>query len=212
MWLRSVFMVLLLLGGKAWAAGTVVVLGDSLSAAYGMPVEQGWVSLLERRLEQNGCPYHVVNASISGETTSGGLSRLPGVVEAHSPDLVIIELGGNDGLRGLSLDQMRANLAAMIEAVKAIGAGVLLVGMQMPPNYGPTYTERFQSVYHELAERYGVALVPFLLEGVGGNDALMQPDRIHASAEAQPHLLTNVWDELAPLLEGCAVEGAAAAT
>ncbi len=176
----------------------VLVMGDSLSAAYGIEREAGWVSLLARRLEGKA---RVINASISGETSSGGATRLPALLEEHAPDLVVLELGGNDGLRGLPPQQMRANLAGMIEQSRAADAEVLLLGIDIPPNYGPAYRDAFTGVYDELADRFEVALVPFLLEGVALDDSLMQDDGIHPTAAAQPTLLDNVWPALAPLLE-----------
>ncbi|WP_136248156.1 arylesterase [Halomonas borealis] len=176
----------------------VLVMGDSLSAAYGIEREAGWVSLLSRRLEGKA---RVINASISGETSGGGAARLPDLLEQHAPDLVLLELGGNDGLRGLPPAQLRANLAGMIEASQAAGAEVLLLGIDIPPNYGPAYRDAFTAVYDELAERFGVALVPFLLEGVALDDSLMQDDGIHPTAAAQPTLLDNVWPTLEPLLK-----------
>jgi acyl-CoA thioesterase-1 len=181
------------------AARTLLVVGDSLSAAYGMEVPSGWVALLGKRLKQEKPGYRVVNASISGDTTASGLARLPRLLAEHKPALVIIELGGNDGLRGLSLEQMKHNINAMVAKAKTRRARVLLVGVQLPPNYGRSYTERFQSIFREIATEQGVALVPSLLEGVATRDDLMQPDRIHANAGAQPRLLENVWPHLRPL-------------
>ncbi|MCW4149571.1 arylesterase [Halomonas sp. 18H] len=177
-------------------------MGDSLSAAYGIEREAGWVSLLADRLEGKA---DVVNASISGETTAGGRTRLPEQLGQHDPDIVLIELGGNDGLRGLSPEQMRANLAAMIEASQASGARVALLGIDIPPNYGQAYREAFRQVFSDLAERFDVPLVPFLLEDVALNDELMQEDGIHPTAEAQPRVLDNVWPVLSPLLESSGV-------
>lgn len=182
------------------AARTLLVVGDSLSAAYGMEVPSGWVALLGKRLKQEKPGYRVVNASISGDTTASGLARLPRLLAQHKPAVVIIELGGNDGLRGLSLEQMKHNINAMVAKAKARRARVLLVGVELPPNYGRSYTERFQSIFREIAAGQGVALVPSLLEGVALRDDLMQPDRIHAAAAAQPRLLENVWPHLQPLL------------
>lgn len=192
----------LLLYAVALAAAprNILVLGDSLSAAYGMESREGWVALLERRLAEGSAPYRVVNASVSGETTSGALSRLPRLLEIHSPAIVVVELGGNDGLRALPLDQIRANLRAIVRASRAGGAKVLLVGMRIPPNYGPAYTRRFEAIYPELAAELKLPLVPFLLNGVAGEETLMQVDAVHASAEAQPRLLENVWPHLRPLL------------
>ncbi|WP_018954525.1 arylesterase [Thioalkalivibrio sulfidiphilus] len=184
---------------------TLVVLGDSLSAAYGMAEREGWVALLERRLADEDLPWRVVNASISGDTTRGGLTRLPRVLERHRPSLVIIELGGNDGLRGvhpnIMIDEMRENLAELVRLSREAGAEVLLLGMHLPPNYGNHFTERFHAVYHEVARAHGVPLVPFFLEGVAEDRALMQPDGIHPTAEAQPRMLENVWEALKPMLE-----------
>lgn len=178
----------------------ILVLGDSLSANYGMREDQGWVELLRQRLAAAGYPHRVVNASISGDTTSGGLARLPQALARHRPTIVIIELGGNDGLRGLPLTEMRNNLAAMIEQTRAAGAEALLVGMQIPPNYGPAYARQFHAVYGELANQYQVPLVPFLLEGIATDLTLMQEDGIHPRPEAQQRILDNLWPHLEPLL------------
>ncbi|NDL70467.1 arylesterase [Vreelandella alkaliphila] len=177
---------------------TLLVMGDSLSAAYGIEQEQGWVTLLAERLKDE---VQVVNASISGETTSGGAQRLASIIGQRQPDIVLLELGGNDGLRGLPPTQMRANLASMIEQSQQAGADVLLLGIDIPPNYGQAYRDAFTGVFHSLANEYNVALVPFLLEGVALNDELMQSDGIHPTAEAQPIILENVWPELEPLLD-----------
>jgi acyl-CoA thioesterase I len=178
----------------------VLVVGDSLSAEYGLPRGSGWVQLLAERLRDNGSNYTVVNASISGDTTSGGRSRLPALLKQHAPEVLIIELGGNDGLRGLPLGAMRDNLAAMIRMGKSAGARVLLVGIQIPPNYGREYTERFSSTYQALADEHKVALVPVLLDGFGESLDYFQADRIHPTAQAQPRMLDNVWPALRPLL------------
>jgi len=178
------------------------VLGDSLSAAYGMDTSRGWVHLLRERLRNSPGEFRVVNASVSGETTSGGLARLPGLLQRHRPAWVILELGGNDGLRGLPLSRMESNLAAMVRLAREAGAGVLLVGMKLPPNYGPVYTRSFETVYRKLARESGAPLVPFLLEGVAGNERMMQPDNIHAAPAAQEKLLDNVWAVLEPLISG----------
>lgn len=177
---------------------TLLVMGDSLSAAYGIEQEQGWVTLLAERLEGEA---QVVNASISGETTSGGAQRFADIIGQRQPDIVLLELGGNDGLRGLSPTQMRDNLASMIEQSQQAGANVLLLGIDIPPNYGQAYRDAFTGVFRSLAEEYDVPLVPFLLEGVALNDQLMQSDGIHPTAEAQPIILENVWPELEPLLD-----------
>nr|WP_246403919.1 arylesterase [Halomonas stenophila] len=202
------WLILLLLVGPLQAAErpVLLVMGDSLSAAYGIERQAGWVSLLASRLTGEA---RVVNASISGETTRGGATRLPELLRQHAPDIVLLELGGNDGLRGLPPGQMRANLAAMIEASRAAGAEVLLLGIDIPPNYGPAYREAFTGVYRRLADRYGVPLVPFLLQGVALEEELMQADGLHPTAEAQPALLDNVWPALTPLLRAQGIELAA---
>jgi acyl-CoA thioesterase-1 len=180
--------------------GTVLVLGDSLSAGYGIQIQQGWVSLLTQRLASEGYGYQVVNASVSGETTQGGLARLPRALELHKPAIVIVELGGNDGLRGLPLATSRANLEQIIEKSRAAKARVLLVGMMIPPNYGPRYTQEFRDMFPALGAKYSVPFVPFLLDQVALNPKLMQADGIHANAQGQPQLLNNVWPKLEPLL------------
>lgn len=197
--MRSCLLALVVFAQQA-TAGTVLVVGDSISAALGLDTSQGWVSLLERRLQEEGKPQTVVNASISGDTSAGGLSRLPTLLTQHRPDLVIVELGGNDGLRGQPPAQLQRNLAAMIEASQASGAKVLLLGMRLPPNYGARYVREFAQVYQDLAEEKKVALVPFFLDGVGGVPGMMQPDGIHPAASAQDTLLENVWPTLKPLL------------
>ncbi|MGP8165760.1 MAG: arylesterase [Steroidobacteraceae bacterium] len=200
------FLVLLAL---CWAtvsanAGTPVILvfGDSISAGYGLPrVEQGWVALLQARLKNLGYGYQVVNASVSGETTAGGLARLPRALGLHHPAIVILELGGNDGLRALPVAQMRANLTRMAELSAGAGAKVLLLGMRMPPNYGPDYTAQFVRVYAEVAHDQKLSIVPFLLEGIALSPDLMQADGIHPNQSGQPKLLENVWPALKPMLE-----------
>jgi acyl-CoA thioesterase-1 len=191
--------------GAAQAAEprTLLVLGDSLSAEYGLARGSGWVALLERRVAELKLPWRVVNASISGETTSGGRSRLPDLLARHTPALVVIELGGNDALRGLPLAMTQDNLTTMTRASKSAGARVLIAGMQVPPNYGRQYSEDFAKLFATVARAENVALVPFLLAGVAdGPDAerLFQPDRIHPTSEAQPRMLGNVWPVLRPLL------------
>ncbi|KAB2927138.1 MAG: arylesterase [Candidatus Contendobacter sp.] len=181
-------------------APVILVLGDSLSAGYGIPAEQGWVSLLQRRLAERGFPHQVVNASISGDATSGGLSRLPAALERHRPALVVLELGANDGLRGQPPMAMASNLGRMIELSRQAGAQVLLAEMRIPPNYGLLYAQKFQATFGELAKRYDIPLIPFLLEGVAGNPALIQDDGLHPRAEAQSRILDNVWPTLEPLL------------
>jgi acyl-CoA thioesterase-1 len=180
---------------------TVLVLGDSLSAGYGLKPAQGWVALLEKRLQAQGYEYRVVNASVSGETSGGGLQRLPRTLETHKPAVVIIELGANDGLRGLPVALTRDNLTKSVETVRHSGARVLLVGMRLPPNYGPRYTNDFMSMYRQIATASRVALVPFLLQSVALKPALMQADGLHPTAQAQAALLETVWPQLAPLLE-----------
>lgn len=185
----------------AAAAETVVmVLGDSLSAAYGIDREAGWVSLLAERLDRQGYEARVVNASITGDTSRGGLSRLPTALKRHHPDVLVIELGGNDGLRGVPLRETQRNLSHIVEMAQARGIRVLLLGVRLPPNYGPVFTERFQAMYHDLAQQHDVPLVPRLLEDVATDPSLMQPDGIHPTAAAQPRLLANVWPQLKPLL------------
>jgi acyl-CoA thioesterase-1 len=183
-------------------APVILVYGDSISAAYGLEhVEQGWVELLKARLKAQGYVYQVVNASVSGETTAGGLARLPRALQVHHPKLLIIELGGNDGLRALPVTQMRANLAEMIDLATAAGAKVLLLGMRMPPNYGPEFTQAFHAVYASVAQEKKTALVDFLLDGTALDPNLIQADDIHPNAAAQPILLNNVWPALKPLLQ-----------
>lgn len=190
----------MLLAAPAWA-GPVLVVGDSLSAAHNIPEEKGWVSLLEGRLKQEvGTAPEVINASISGETSAGGLSRLPDLLARHAPAVVVIELGGNDGLRGLPPPQLRENLDRMIALSREAGAKVLLLGIDIPPNYGQAYRRRFREVYTDLAAAHDVPLLPFLLEGVALEPGLMQPDGIHPTADAQPLVLDNVWPLLRELL------------
>ncbi|MBC7183088.1 MAG: arylesterase [Marinobacter sp.] len=181
---------------------TLLVLGDSLSAAYGIPSETAWVQLLRNRMDNNGlADWEVINASIGGETTDGGTRRLPELLKENDPDVVIIELGGNDGLRGFPPDVIEANLASMIEQVQESGARAVLVGMQIPPNYGPRYTEMFANIYPKLSDRYDIALVPFFLEGIYNREGLMQDDGIHPTEKAQPKLLENVWPVIKPILK-----------
>jgi len=182
------------------AGQTIVVVGDSLSSGYGIGAEQSWVAMLEDRLRSEGYGYQVVNASIAGDTSAGGLARLPRLLEVHDPALVILELGGNDGLRGQPVATLRDNLARMIEQSRASGAEVVLAGIQIPPNYGTTYTTALAAVYPELAERFDVALIEFLLADVALNRELMQPDGIHPNAAGQRIVFDNVWRVLKPLL------------
>lgn len=179
---------------------TIVVVGDSLSSGYGFSAEQSWVALLQNRLQSEGYGHEVVNASIAGDTTAGGLSRLPRLLERHQPSLLVIELGGNDGLRGLPVATLRSNLAEMIELTREHGVEVLLTGIQIPPNYGPAYTQALAQAYSDVAEDYDVAFVPFLLEGVALHPELMQGDHIHPNAAGQEIILDNVWQVLQPLL------------
>jgi len=188
---------------SSWAADdnlTLLVYGDSLSASYGIEEEQGWVNLLQLKLISEGLPVEVVNGSVSGETTTGGLARLPAMLASYQPKLVILELGGNDGLRGLPVNLMRENLVKMIDLAKSSGAEVVLTGIQIPPNYGPRYTAPFFATYAELAEQKSLPLVPFLIEGIPQQPELMQDDGIHPKAEAQMMILDNVWPILGPLL------------
>ncbi|HRF43676.1 MAG TPA: arylesterase [Candidatus Competibacteraceae bacterium] len=195
LWLAALFI------PPAYArAPVILVLGDSLSAAYGIPAEQGWVSLLQRRLTETGYPHQVINASISGDTTSGGLSRLPTALAQHHPALVILELGANDGLLGQPPMETNRNLARMIKLSQQANAQVLLAEMRIPPNYGPLYTQKFQATFGELAERYDIPLIPFLLNGVAGNPKLIQEDGLHPRAEGQSRILDNVWEVLEPVL------------
>jgi acyl-CoA thioesterase I len=185
---------------QAAPAKTVLVLGDSLSAAHNIPVEAGWVHLLEVRLENMEPGWTVVNASISGETSVGGRNRLPALLAQHHPRVVVIELGANDGLRGLPLGELRGNLAAMVDAAQQAGAKVLLLGIELPVNYGPQYRDGLRAIYTDLARDKHAALVPFLLEGVALNPALMQEDGLHPVAAGEPIVLDTVWPKLVPLL------------
>lgn len=193
-------MLLCLFASLAAAADKILVFGDSLSAGYGIAIEQSWPSLLGERLRQEKFPLTVVNASISGETTAGGRSRLPAALRQHQPRIVILALGANDGLRGLPPQAMRANLDTMIAAAQSAGARVLLAGMQLPPNYGPDYTQRFAAVFRDLAQQRKTALLPFLLEPIALDDSAFQPDRLHPTATAQPKIRDHVWAALRPLL------------
>ncbi|MBX3685687.1 MAG: arylesterase [Rhodocyclaceae bacterium] len=200
MLLRSIFLLFFLLLASAANATGILVWGDSLSAGYGIKASESWPALLQSRLEKLGLDATVVNASISGETSAGGRSRLPAALARHKPAVVVIALGANDGLRGLPLKMMGDNLTAMIDASREAGAKVVLVGMRLPPNYGPAYTTKFQNTFDEVAAASKVPLVPFLLEGIATEPALFQADGIHPVAEAQFNLLDNVWPALKPLL------------
>jgi acyl-CoA thioesterase-1 len=196
------FFILLASSGAGFCAEkSILVFGDSLSAAYGIAQARGWVALLAERLKRERSDYSVVNASISGETTAGGAARIAKALAQHKPAIVILELGGNDGLRGLPMEEMKRNLASMTEQAQKAGARVVLVGMKLPPNYGPEYTRSFDSAYPELAKRYQTALVPFLLEDLADNEEFFQADRIHPTEEAQPLMMEQVWKALLPLLK-----------
>lgn len=199
MWLKG-GMLLLLFWAHTALGGTVLVVGDSISAAFGLETSQGWVQLLQQRLSSQAPDYRVVNASISGESTSGGLSRLPALLAEHAPDIVILELGGNDGLRGQSPRQLKQNLATMVDQSRDSGARVVMLGMRMPPNLGVRYTTAFAEAFDSLAEERDLPYVPFFLEGVAGIEGMMQPDGIHPTVAAQQRLLDNVWPVLEPLL------------
>lgn len=183
------------------APKTVLVLGDSLSAEYGLNRGDGWVALMEQKLKSEKVQATIVNASISGETTSGGRARLPALLTRHKPDVVVIELGANDGLRGLPVPAAEANMRTMIELAQQNKARVLVVGMRIPPNYGRTYTDNFFGMYKTLSTRYKTALVPFMLDGVADQPALFQPDRLHPAAKAHPAILANIWPHLLPLVK-----------
>jgi acyl-CoA thioesterase I len=200
--LRTAFcvIVLLSLNTSVRADGTILVFGDSISAAYGMSREQGWVNLLAQRLKQNELEFQVVNASISGETTGGGLVRLPKTLEIHQPDLVILELGGNDGLRGYPIDKIQSNLQAMTQAIQNARAKVLIVGMVLPPNYGKRYTDAFEKLFDDVAQTQNVPLLPFVLEGIATSEDLIQRDGIHPKPEAQPMMLDDIWPHLEQLI------------
>lgn len=199
------YLAIALLSVMAWpvSAQGILIVGDSISAAFGLEIREGWVSLLEERLQVEGEPIPVVNASVSGDTTAGGLARLPRLLEQHQPDLVVIELGGNDGLRGMAPANMQQNLSQMVEMALAADAEVLLLGMELPPNYGLRFTQAFAQVFVDVSEEHDVPLVPFLLEGVAGvaDQSLMQADGIHPTAAAQQRILDNAWPPIAAWLE-----------
>lgn len=183
------------------ADSAVVILGDSLSAAYGMEIHQSWPSLLQERLIENGYTQRVFNSSITGDTTQSGAARLPRLLKKSQTDVVILELGGNDGMRGLPIEVTENNLSSMIEMSQSAGASVILSEMRIPPNYGRTYTEKFNAMYTELADQYGITLMPFILNDIALQPGLMQSDGIHPTAEAQPLILDKVWQQLEPLLK-----------
>ncbi len=188
-------------GAAESSAPALLVLGDSISAEYGLPRDAGWVRLLDARLKTQRYAYTIVNASISGETTSGGLARLPALLAADKPALVLVELGANDGLRGLPLAEIRANLAAILDAIHAANARALLIGIELPVNYGPRYRDQLRAMYRDLATEFKVPLVPFLLDGVAQDPALMQDDGLHPRAPGEPKVLANVWPVLETLLQ-----------
>ena len=189
------------LTAPAWATSkTILVVGDSISSAYGMDYEKGWVSLLEARLDDSAKDYQVINASITGDVSASGRTRLPKLLTRHLPNLVIIELGGNDGLRGLPIKELKTNLGGMITDSLDSGARVVLAGMKILPNYGPRYTQAFEKVYQDLAAENSITLIPFILEGIGGVPDKMQADGIHPNEQAQPTIVDNVWVKLAKLL------------
>ncbi len=200
MWLRFLLLLILTAVAPAHAARTILVFGDSLSAGYGLPTGSGWVSLLEHRLKRDRLDYIVINASISGETTLGGRNRIAATLAEHQPAVVIVQLGGNDGLRGNSIEVTRHNLAAIVEASRKAGAKVLLVGMRIPPNYGKVYTRRFEALFAEVARQQNASLVPFMLQGFADKREWFQSDGIHPAVEAQPRSLDNIYRRLRALL------------
>lgn len=200
-WALGIGLLFIALQNAVASDRTILVLGDSLSAAYGIRPEQGWVALLEQRLRAQGYGYEVVNASVSGETSSGGLQRLPRALQLHRPGTVILELGANDGLRGLPLAATKENLTKMVQLSQAAGARVLLVGIRIPPNYGPRYANEFAAVYPEIANRQHLPLVPFLLQNVVLDPTLMQNDGLHPNARGEPLVLDTLWQGLEPLLK-----------
>jgi len=200
MLLRILFTSVLVAISTAASAGTILVFGDSLSAGYGLPQDKSWVHLLETRLRDERLNYTVANASVSGETSAGGVRRIPDALKQHQPDIVVIELGANDGLRGQNLDVMRQNLEAMIDASRKASAQVLLVGMRLPPNYGMSYTEKFRQAFADIARAKKTAFVPFLFEGLGEDGRYFQADRVQPTSEAQALMLDTIWTGLKPLL------------
>lgn len=200
--IKKILLILLLSSATlpAIAKNTILVIGDSLSASYGMTKEQGWVALLQQRLEENHYQYDVINASVSGDTTSNGLAQLPAALVKYHPSITIIALGGNDGLRGLPLTIIEKNLGKMVTLAKDAGSKVLLLGVRLPPNYGPAYTNAFQQVYVNVADEHGVSVVPVMLKNMDEKRDLFQSDGIHPKPEAQPIILNNIWPALKPLL------------
>jgi acyl-CoA thioesterase-1 len=199
-WALGISFWVIALQNAAASDRTILVFGDSLSAAYGLRAEQGWVALLDKRLQSQGYGYTVANASVSGETTDGGLQRLPRALQIHQPKIVVLELGANDALRGLQLNSTKDNLAKMVDLSQKAGARVLLVGMRIPPNYGPRYTADFVRMYADLKEHYRLAFVPFLLASVALDPAQMQEDGLHPNAKGEPAVLDTLWPKLQPLL------------
>jgi acyl-CoA thioesterase-1 len=200
MWLRFLLLLILTAVAPAHAARTLLVFGDSLSAGYGLPQGSGWVSLLEHRLRRDRLDYTVVNASISGETTLGGRNRIAATLAEHQPAVVIVQLGGNDGLRGNSIEETRRNLIAIVQASRTAGAKVLLVGMRIPPNYGQVYARRFEALFAEVARQQNASLVPFMLQGFADKREWFQSDGMHPAVEAQPRILDNIYRRLRALL------------
>jgi acyl-CoA thioesterase I len=200
MLLRIILLSIVVIATPAHAGPTIVVFGDSLSAGYGLAQGSGWVNLLEQRLKREKLDYAVVNASISGETTLGGRNRINSVLQEHKPAVVIVQLGANDGLRGNAVETTRANLVAIVAACRKAGAKVLLVGMRIPPNYGPVYTRRFEAMFAEVARQQNTSLVPFMLAGFADNRAMFQADGIHPNAQAQPRMLDTIYKRLRGLL------------
>jgi acyl-CoA thioesterase-1 len=200
MWLRVLLLLILSAAAPVHAARTILVFGDSLSAGYGLPAGSGWVSLLEQRLRRDRLAYTIVNASISGETTLGGRNRIADALAEHKPAVVIVQLGGNDGLRGNPIEETRRNLIAIVGASRKAGAKVLLVGMRIPPNYGKVYTRRFEALFAEVARQQNASLVPFMLQGFADKPEWFQSDGIHPAVEAQPRILDNIYRRLRALL------------
>lgn len=200
MLIRWLLSVLLFVAPAAWAGQTILVFGDSLSANYGIAAEAGWVSLLQQRLDRKPHAYRVINASISGETTAGGASRIRAALDIHQPAIVIIELGANDGLRGLSLEATRSNLDRILHTCRARQTRILLIGMRLPPNYGAAYAEGFAALFPELAKKHRATLLPFLLDGIADRREWFQADNLHPTAAAQAIIMENVWAKLKPLL------------
>jgi len=201
--MRSLLLFLLLAVVPAFPAGatqTILVFGDSISAGYGLQQGEGWVALLEQRIQLDKLDYQVVNASISGETTLGGLNRIPAALTEHQPAVVIVALGGNDGLRGNPLEEIRRNLIGIVAACRAAGAKVVVAGMRVPPNYGPVYSRRFQGLFAEVARQQNASLVPFMLQGFADDRTMFQADGIHPAASAQPRMLANIYYRVRPLL------------